>query len=36
MEVLILHVDCKGDALRIAQDKSTCRNFYAVNPSFDK
>ncbi len=36
MEVLILHVDCKGDALRITQDNLNSKNFYACNPAYDK
>jgi hypothetical protein len=32
----MLHVDCIGDALRIAQDNLGSKNFYAINPSFDK
>ncbi len=36
MEVLILHVDCNGDALRITQDSLDAKNFYACNPAFDK
>ena len=31
----MLHVDCFGDALRIAQDKMNSKNYYAYNPSFD-
>ena len=33
----MLHVDCFGDALGIAQD-AFCdkKNFYAYNPAFDK
>ncbi len=33
---LFLHHDCLADALRIAQDKLDSKNFYAINPSFDK
>ena len=36
MEDLMLHVDCFGDALRITQDKLDSKNFYAINPCFDK
>lgn len=32
----MLHVDCFGEALRIAQDKLDSKNFYAINPEFDK
>jgi spore coat protein JC len=32
----MLHVDCIGDALRIAQDNLNSKNFYAINPAFDK
>ena len=32
----IVHFQRFGDAMRIAQDKMNCKNFYAVNPSFDK
>ena len=32
----MLHVDCIGDALRIAQEKLDSKNFYAINPAFDK
>ena len=32
----MLHVDCFGEALRIAQDKLDSKNFYAYNPSFDR
>ena len=32
----MLHVDCFGDALRITQDKLDSKNFYAINPAFDK
>ena len=31
----MLHVDCFGDALRIAQDKVNPKNYYAYNPEFD-
>jgi len=31
-----LHVDCIGDAIRIAQDHLDSKNFYAINPGFDK
>ena len=36
MEDLMLHVDCFGDALRLAQDSMDSKNFYAINPSFDR
>ncbi len=37
MEVLILHVDCNGEALGIAQDRAeTKSNFYLTNPAFDR
>ncbi len=32
----IVHYQRFGDALRIAQDNLDCKNFYAINPSFDK
>ncbi len=32
----LVHFQRFGDAIRIAQDKLDARNFYAVNPSFDK
>ena len=32
----LLHVDCIGDALRITQEHLDSKNFYAINPSFDK
>ena len=32
----IVHYQRFGDALRVAQDKLDCKNFYACNPSFDK
>lgn len=32
----IVHFQRFGDAMRIAQDKMDCKNFYAFNPSFDK
>jgi spore coat protein JC len=31
-----VHYQRFGDALRIAQDKLNSKNFYAINPSFDK
>ena len=31
----IVHFQRFGDAMRIAQDKMDCKNFYACNPSFD-
>lgn len=32
----IVHYQRFGDALRIAQDRLDCKNFYAFNPSFEK
>ena len=32
----IVHYQRFGDALRIAQDQLDSKNFYAINPSFDK
>ena len=32
----IVHYQRFGDALRIAQDHLDSKNFYAVNPSFDR
>ena len=32
----IVHYQRFGDALRIAQEKLDSKNFYALNPSFDK
>ena len=32
----MLHIDLLADALRIAQDNLDSKNFYAINPSFDK
>ena len=32
----IVHFQRFGDALRIAQDQLDSKNFYAINPSFDK
>lgn len=32
----IVHYQRFGEALRIAQDRMDCRNFYAFNPAFDK
>ena len=32
----IVHYQRFGDALRIAQDHLDSKNFYAINPSFDK
>ena len=32
----IVHYQRFGDALRVAQDRLDCKNFYACNPSFDK
>ena len=31
----IVHFQRFGDAMRIAQDRMDCKNFYSVNPSFD-
>ena len=36
MEDLMLHVDCFGEALRVVQDNLDSKNFYAINPSYDK
>lgn len=32
----IVHFQRFGDALRVAQDRLDCKNFYACNPSFDR
>ena len=32
----MLHINCFADGLRIAQDQLDSKNFYAINPSFDK
>ena len=32
----LVHYQRFGDALRITQDHLDCKNFYAINPSFDK
>ena len=32
----IVHYQRFGDALRTAQDNLNSKNFYAINPSFDK
>ena len=32
----VVHYQRFGDALRITQDKLDSKNFYAINPSFDK
>ena len=32
----LVHYQRFGEAIRIAQDKLDCKNFYAYNPSFDK
>lgn len=32
----IVHYQRFGDALRVTQDRLDSKNFYAVNPSFDK
>ena len=32
----LVHYQRFGDALRLAQDGMNSKNFYAVNPSFDK
>ena len=32
----IVHYQRFGDALRISQDRLDSKNFYAINPSFDK
>jgi len=31
----IVHFQRFADAMRIAQDRNDCKNFYAINPSFD-
>ena len=32
----IVHYQRFGDALRIAQDQLDARNFYAINPEYDR
>ena len=32
----VVHFQRFGDALRVVQDNLDCRNFYAMNPEFDK
>lgn len=32
----IVHFQRFGEALRIVQDKLDCKNFYAINPAFDR
>ena len=32
----IVHYQRFGDALRLTQDRLDSKNFYAINPSFDK
>ena len=32
----MLQSDCFGDALRLTQDRLDSKNFYAINPNFDK
>ena len=32
----IVHYQRFGDALRVTQDRLDSKNFYAINPSFDK
>ena len=32
----LVHYQRFGDALRLAQDTMNSKNFYAINPSFDK
>ena len=32
----IVHFQRFGEALRVVQDNLDCRNFYAINPEFDK
>lgn len=32
----LVHYQRFGDALRIAQDSMNSKNFYAINPSFDR
>ena len=36
MEDLMLQSDCFGDAIRITQEHLDSKNFYAINPAFDK
>ena len=36
MNIKILHPDGFFDALRITQDNLDSKNFYAINPAFDK
>lgn len=32
----LVHYQRFGECIRIAQDRLNCKNFYAINPSFDK
>ena len=32
---LTLHLDCNGEALRLATERMDQKNVYAVNPAFD-
>lgn len=32
----IVHFQRFGEALRVVQDNLDCKNFYAINPEFDK
>lgn len=36
MENIILHVDCKGEALENAKRRMNSKNLYAFNPEIDK
>ena len=35
-DINILHVDCIGEALRLATERMNQKNVYAVNPAFDR
>lgn len=35
-EVNLLQSSRFGEALRVVQDNLDCKNFYAINPEFDK
>ena len=32
----IVHFQRFGESLRVVQDNLDCKNFYAINPAFDK
>lgn len=32
----VVHFQRFGEALRVVQDNLDCKNFYAINPEFDK